>query len=899
MRILRRFSRRLSSWATSRKDEERLRAEIEAHIAFQTEENIRAGLSAEEARREAVWKFGPVEAVKESYREQRGLPSMETLIQDLRYALRSLRRNALLSCTVVATLAMGIGANTAVFQLVDALLLRNLPVANPGELVKIQIRRVNGGFGIMHDYHQLSHVLLEEIERQQTAFTSVFAWNASEFRIGERAQSHYAVGLLVSGNYFPALAITPAAGRLFTRADDQRGCASPGVVISHGLWQSEFGGQTSTIGRRLVVANRPLEVIGVTPEWFTGLEVGNRFDLAIPVCAAALVGLGYEVAPDVFSFEVLARMARGWTVEQASEHVGALSAGVFEATVPSGYPAESTNRYRKFRLEAVRAANGVSQLRKQYDRALELLLGITSLVLLLACANLANLMLARGAARGREFAVRLALGASRARLIRACLSESVLVAAGGAVAGLALAGLLSRAVLGFVRPGEKTAPLDLSLDWRMLVFSAAAAVLAAAAFGLVPALRAARIDPGVAMKAGGRGTVGDGAGFSFQRAVVVAQVAVSLMLVVGALLFASSFRNLMTLDPGFLAEGVTIASVDASELKLAPAAVKRFQRDVLEEIRSIPLVEKAGTTTHIPVGGGSWSLEVRGAAVEASSRFSWVTPGYFQTLGIPILEGRDFTDQDTESAPKVVVVNRQFAGKFFARTNPIGKTFRTAAEPGFPLAEYQVVGVVPDSRYMSLRDEPPPISYAPLIQHPSLGPLAPVFVRSSANAATLREAIRERVMKAFPGAEIEFRALQDQVRSGLRRDRLMAALAGFFGVLAALLAAVGLYGVMAYLVVQRRGEIGIRMALGAGRGQVAAMVLSDAARMLAAGLVLGAAGALALGQTASSMLFGLKASDPLTFAAAAVLLAVAAGLGCLLPTRRAARLDPMVALRHD
>jgi predicted permease len=647
------------------------------------------------------------------------------------------------------------------------------------------------------------------------------------------------------------------------------------------------------------VEGRPLEIVGVAPEWFTGLEVGNRFDIAVPLCGGPLLGAGSEARADVFSLNVLARLNPGATVGQASEHVLAFSRSVFDATAPSGYSAKSIERYRNFRLEAVPAANGVSFLRDQYDRALELLFGITALVLVLACANLANLTLARAAARGREFAVRLALGASRSRLARACLSESLLLALLGAGGGLLLANVFSRAIATVLRPPDNPLTLDLTLDWRILFFSIAAAAVACVIFGLAPALRAVRVDPGVAIKAGGRGTTGDRAGFRFQRALVVAQVAVSLMLVVGALLFVRSFRNLLTLDPGFRTEGVLLAYFDAGKLKLPPSEIRPFHERLLNDVRSVPQVESAASTTNIPIGGGSWSLGVRAPGGDGSSKFTWVSPDYFRTLAIPILAGRGFGSSDSEGAPKVVVVNRRFAARFFGKENPIGKRFWTAEEPRYPRADYEIVGLIPDSRYLDLRADPPPLAYAPWNQHPSLGPWAPIFIHSTAPLASVRTAVQERVSRAYPAVEIDFRVLEEQVRGGLLRDRLMASLAGFFGVLAALVASLGLYGVMAYFVVRRRNEIGIRIALGAGRAQVASLVLKDALRMLATGVVLGSAAALALGRTASSLLFGLKASDPATFAAAAALLALAAGFGTLLPARRAAALDPMVALRHD
>jgi len=881
-----------------RDQEERLDRELRFHLESRIADNIRAGMSEEEARRHARLEFGGIEGVKEECREARGTAWVEATVQDIRFSLRLLRKTPAFTVAAVCTLALGIGANTAIFQLLDAVRLRNLPVPNPEQLARIQIR--NGpGFGITKDFYALTYPLLEQIRLHQHAFSGVFGWRSyDDVRFGEGAQARRVRGLLVNGELFPALELRPAAGRLFNREDDRPGCTASGVVLSYPFWQSQFGGRTSAIGSKVMILDRPYEVVGVTPARFSGLEVGTKFDIAAPVCTAASASPEDFTRRDFFWVTVMGRLKRGMSLRRASDQLQAISPGILEATLPSGYSAKVLENYRKLRLEAVPAGNGISSLRDQYDTSLWLLLGITGLVLLIACANLGNLMLARASVRQREFAVRLALGASRGRLIRQSLAESLLLAAAGGALGLGLARALSQSIIWFLTTENDAPQLDLSTDWRMLAFTAAVAMLACMIFGLAPALRSSQTEPGAAIKSGGRSLTEGRERFSAQRVLVVVQISVSLVLVVGALLFVGSFRNLMTLDPGFREKGILLAFFDTSRLKLPDAQAKSFERQLLEEVRSIPQVEAAATTTNILIDGGSWSLGVRAGSVEDVSKFTWVSPGHFKTLETPLLAGRDFSETDTATSPKVAIVNQTFVRRVFGGVNPIGRTFRTSPEPNYPATEYQIVGVIKDTRYYNLRDQPPPMSYAPADQFPA-GSASAMYIRSSAPLAALSSAIQRRLTASHPELGMEFRVFQKQIEDTLMRERLMAALSGFFGALAVLLATIGLYGVIAYLVVRRRNEIGIRMALGASRAQVVGLIMKDAALLVAIGVAIGAVCSLALAQTAASLLFGLKTYDPLTFLAAALALAAVAGLGSYLPARRASRLDPMTALRYE
>jgi len=881
-------------WKRRKQRERDLERELRSHLELEAEERQ----DAYAARRA----LGNTTLIQEDVRAVWGWTLVEQLAQDLRHAARSMRHAPVFTAVALLSLALGIGANTAIFELLDAVRLRNLPVPNPQQLMRIQIRGGNPGMGISNDPYQLTYPLLDEVRGHQQAFSGLLAWNGGDtFRIGEGAGVHRVPGVLVNGDFFTTLALSPAAGRLFNREDDRIGCAAPGVVLGYGFWQSEFGGQSSAIGKRLIVDGHPFEVIGAAPAKFSGLEVGRDFDFALPICAQGILQSGTRSLrrTDVYWLAVLGRLKPGWTRTQASDHLQAISPGLLEATLPVGYSAKSVVGYRKLRLEAVPAANGISSLRGQYDTSLWLLLGITGLVLLIACSNLANLMVARSSARGREFAVRLALGASRIRLVRQALCESLVLAAAGGALGLAIARSLSAGITRFLGTEAAPLPLDLGFDWRVLAFSAGAAIGACVLFGLLPALRASRIDPGAAIKGGGRGLTADRERFSFQRFMVAAQVAFSLVLLVGALLFVRSFRNLVTLDPGFRERGILQANFDMSHAGLSPAAIKPFQRDFLEEIRSMPQVEAAATTTTFLIRNGMWSLGVRVGTTDGDSRFTWVSPGYFQLLETPLLAGRDFNAGDTETSPKVAIVNQTFARRYFGSVNPVGKVFRSRAEPNYPEAQYEIVAVVKDTRYFDLRWPTPPMSYAPASQYPSQGPWSNLYIRSSAPLAGVAAAIQRRLAESHPEITADFRVFQTQIDDSLIRERLMATLSGFFGVLAAILTTIGLYGVIAYMVVRRRNEIGIRMALGADQRKVLGMVLREAAVLFAIGGAAGVIGSLALTRAAGSLLFGLGPRDPVSFGAAVALLGAAAALGSYIPAWRASRLDPMTSLRCE
>jgi len=879
--------------------EQELDEELRYHLDRQVEEHIAKGMTRDEARSAALRALGGVEQRKEECRDMRRVNYLEHLLQDFRYAVRVLRRSPGYTAVAIMSLTLGIGANTAIFQLLNAVRLRSLPVPNPQELAEVRVAGGNGGYGIQRGINsELTNPLWERIRANQQAFSGIFAWGDAVYNIGRGADGRRVATLFVSGDFFPVLGVSPVRGRLFTAADDYRGCGVGGTVISYAFWQSYFGGEDSAIGKRLIVGDKPFTVIGVTPPEFFGLEVGKNYDVALPICTlkGALDRLDY------FWLVVMGRLKPGLTLTQAAAQMKSISPGIFEATVPPGYSASSNETYRNFRLTALPAGRGVSRLRTSFGTSLWLLLGITGLVLLIACANIANLMLARASAREREIAVRVALGASRGRLMRQMLSESLLLAGFGALLGAGLAQLMSRSLISLLTTEGNILQLNISSDWRVLAFTGTVALLTCIIFGLVPAVRASQIEPVAAMKTGGRGVTNRDR-FSFQRSFVIGQISISLVLLVGALLFVRSFRNLINLDAGFRQNGILFVNIDFNRLRLPQERVVPFQKNLLEQMRSIPQVESVATSSFTPLAGGSWSQGVRVPSSEeekaGSSKFTYISPGYFKTMEIPLLAGRDVNDFDTATSRQVVLVNETFVRRFITNRNPVGVLVRSVAEPHYPETLYEVIGVVRDTKYASLREPVPPITYVPAAQHPSPESWAGIVIRTSAPLTEVINEVRHRLSDLSPEIRVDFKVFETQIRDGLIRERLMAWLAGFFGALAAALAMIGLYGVISYMVLRRRNEIGIRLALGASRADIVSMILREMTVLLLLGLGLGTVFSLAAVQGAGALLFGISPHDAPTIFVSAFLLALVAGLASFIPALRASRVDPMVALRTD
>jgi len=889
----------------SRWDDER-RREIEAHLAIEIDEQLSRGLSPDEARRAAYRKLGNSTLVREEIYHMNTIGFVDAAWRDLRYGARLLRLNPGFASVAILSLALGVGANTAIFQLLDAVRIRTLPVANPQQLVEVRIANTAGG-GRTGDFSgrrpSLTNPLWEQLRDRQQAFSDVFAWSGTQFNLTSGGEARYANGLWVSGGFFDTLRVPAAAGRVLTPEDDRRGCSAPPAVISYGFWQREFAGNPSAIGRSLTLNGHAYDIVGVTPASFFGVEVGRTFDVAVPLCAEPLSRDERTALdkPDVWFLAVIGRLKPDWTEARATAQLASVSAPSFQATLPPHYRAEDAKRYLQFQFGAFPAGTGISTLRRDYEAPLWMLLATTGLVLIIACANLANLMLARATAREREVAIRLAIGASRWRLVRQLLAESLLIAAIGAAAGAALAQWVSRFLVDFLATSGNQPFVDLSLDWRVFAFTLALAVATCLVFGLMPAVRATSTAPGAAMKAGSRGMSDSRERFGLRRALVVLQVALSLVLVVGALLFVRSLRNLMLLDAGFRQDHLLIVSLDFRRAGVPEARRTAVYQDVTDRLRGLAGVADASQSYIVPVSGSGWNnnIVIAGRRYPDNVNFNRVSPGFFRTMGTTMLAGRDFDEHDAGAAHQVVIVNQSFVDKFFAGRSPIGQLFQIDEGPGVPQPAFEIVGIVENTKYSDLREPFGPIGFFAAAQEEKPEPFLQVVVRSNAPASTIVSEVKAAVADINPSVILEFQTMETQVRDSLLRERLMATLSGFFGALAALIATIGLYGVMSYMVARRRNEIGIRMALGADRADVVRMVMREAALLLGAGVIVGTILAVAAARTAAKLLFGLQPWDPTTLAMAALALAAVAAFASYLPAVRASRLEPTIALREE
>jgi len=868
--------------------------ELRDHLQMRTNANIAKGMSPEQAARAARLRFGNPEVVREHIEAEDAALSLESLSRDVRYALRGFARSPGFTTVAIITLALGIGANTAVFQLLDAVRLRNLPIQKPQELVQLSIIGGNKGFGVNdYQYNSFTIPMWQEVRSHHDPLSGVFAWREAEMMVGQPRDGKRVHGLEVSGEFFNVLGVLPWQGRLI-EPQDEAGCGLSKVVASYPYWKAQMSAQPITPNTTIVVEGHAVQVLGVTPPSFFGLVVGDRFDLAYPTCIPP------NPHREFFILSVMGRLKPGWDLARASGYFSSISPGLFESTAPTGYDAKGVKLFKSFRLAAYPAGVGVSKLRNAYDSSLQLLLAITGLVLLIACANLANLMLARANARQREMAIRMALGASRRRMLRQLLIESSLLAFGGGALGVALAQPLSRALVAALSTSQSSVHLAIVTDWRVLLFAAVVATLTCIVFGTIPAMRGAHADPIAALKSGERGIFGNRQHFLVQRLMVITQIAVSMVLLVGALLFVRSYRNLMTLDPGMRESGITIGHFSFDALNIKPENEAEFKRQLVEDVRGIPGIQNAAATTNTPLGGGSWGHTVHVGAIEGSSRFTYAGPSYFATMGIPLLTGRGFTGADTNHAPFVLIVNQAFIRKFIGTAQPIGQLVHVMPEPRYPERTYQIIGTIPDTKYQDLREDPPPIAFVPAAQLPvdAEGPWAAIMIASNTGPDAIT-AIRRTLEAKYPTMTMQFFDFQQEIRDNLVGDRMMAMLSGFFGLLAALLVVVGLYGLLSYFITRRRNEIGIRIALGAKRRQVIALVMRDTAAMLLTGIVIGTALALLAGHAATAMLFGLKPYDLATLGFAIALLAVIGILASLLPALEASNLDPVAALRAE
>jgi predicted permease len=811
---------------------------------------------------------------------------LDAILQDLRYAVRALRSSPGFAAVAVLSLALGIGANTAIFSLIDSVMLKTLPVAHPEELLQVTSVLYRGAF---------ANPLWEQVRDRQDVFSGIFAFSLNRYNLSQGGEARYAMGNRVSGQYFETLGVHAVLGRALTAADDKRGC--PGTaVLSYDYWQRAYGGREDVLGKSVSLDGHPFEIVGVSQPGFSGVTIGEAVDVTVPICTDAIIlpENNSLAKPADWWLNVIARPKPGISTSQAAARLNTLAPDIFKATLPFNLRADNASKYLANTFTIAPAGSGLSQIRSQYRLALLTLMVVVGAVLLIACANVANLLLARGAARRREIAIRMALGSGRARIIRQLLTESLLLSLSGAALGIVFAQWGTHALVGFLSTSRSSVFLDLSIDGRMLAFTAAVAIATGLLFGLAPAWRGTRVQPQTAMKANSRGVI-EGSKFGLGKALVMLQVALSLVLVVGAGLMLSTFWRLTSMDTGFNRQNVLLVRVDIRNANYPVERRAAAWQQMLDRVRAIPGILSASMSGLTPISRSSWteSLLISGVTTGGVA-YNSVSQGYFDTLGTPLIAGRDFNKYDTPQSPSVAIVNETFVKKFFPNTNPLGKTYQWRPNDILS-APVEIVGVVKDAKYFSLREPVPPTSFrAESQEKPRF--FAVIEIRSSTN---LIPAVESAMAEVNRDVTLQFTSFATQIDESLVRERLLAALSGFFGALALLLATIGLYGVMSYNVARRRNEIGIRMALGAEQSRVLRMVLREVCILIFIGLAVGLATTLATTRFVSSFLYDLTPNDPRTLATAAAVLAIVAVFAGYLPARRASRLDPMTALREE
>ena len=868
--------------------------ELQDHLERRTQALVAAGLSPAQARRQAFVESGGTEQVKEAVRDVRGTRWAHDALQDVRYAVRGLVKSPGLLIAVMLSMGLGVGANTAIFSLVDAVLLRALPVRAPQELAVI-------------DGDSFTNPIWEELRRHAPTFSAgALAWSDARLDLSNGGETDPIDGLWVSGSFFETLGVQPALGRLLGPADDRRGGGvdGPTVAISHAFWQRRFGGDPGVVGRTLSVNRVPFTIVGVAPARFLGPTVGRSFDVALPIGAVEQVQTGGPESPldgrSTWWLNVMFRLKPGQTIDAATAGLRGVQPQIREATRPPSWPAEAQSRYLSEPLLLTPAATGMSELRRHYREPLLVLLGIVGLVLLVACANVANLLLARAAARRHELSARLALGASHGRLVRQLVTESLVLAVPGALLGLGVAAWSSRFLVSQMATTDSPVALALPFDWRLLGFLTVLAVTTAIGFGLVPALRVRRLDATDAVTQSAHGRVTRGG--SVSGPLVVGQVALSLVLVVAAGLFGRTFSTLATRDLGFDPQDLHVVRIEGRGI--ATEARGELAGRLRDAASRLPGVGQAAVAVIEPMSGMGWNgpITVPGAPPRSGrdrmAMFNAVTPGWFATYGTRLVAGRDFDRSDDHGQP-VAIVNEAFARQFFGAINVVGRRVVTETGPNV-MSEVEIVGVAAAAAYRGVRSAFPPTLYRPAAQMGTqLPPFFTLTLRTRpGGAAGLNVAVTRAVREIDPTLMLTFRSMASRLHDQLTEIRTIAMLSVFFGGLALLLAAIGLYGVTSYGVNERRREIGIRMTLGAGRAAAERFVLGRVAKLVAIGVTVGLVVSLALSPVVRTLLYELEPRDPATIAIAAVMLTIVGLLAGWLPARRAARIDPAQVLRE-
>lgn len=875
--------------------------ELQAHIAMRADQFVEEGLSPAEARRRAERLFGNTLLVRERTRDADVAQWLDALFQDLRYAVRMMRHSPVLTSVIVLSLSLGIGANTAFFSLTNALLLKQLPVRDPARLVSLELGRP----GETRWGDSFTNPIWEEFDQRQDIASGAFAYAAQSFNAGERGETRMITGAIASGGIFETLGVQPVAGRLFNVNDDRRGGGSDGpvAVLGYDYWQRAYGLDPSIVGRNISIDGKPYKVVGVAPESFYGIYVGLRFDVIVPLGTET-----YRTSDPKFLdaranwlVSIVARLKPEWTQARANERLKALAPGIFEATVPPNRPPKMVENFLASRLRVTEAARGLSAVPDSLRRAVLLLNGFVALVLLIACANVANLLLARATVRAREFTVRMALGASRGRLLRQSLTESLLLALAGAALGLAIAQPAAQALVSLSGRSTVQMSLDLAPDLRVLLFTTSMGVLCGLLFGMAPAWRAASNALTVRLS----GSAGDGKG-RLRASLVSLQVALSVVVLVGSGLFLSSWQKLGRAGLGFDPNHVVLAKVDLASFTQDQNQRAAAIEDTRRQLQATAGVEVASASILTPMGSGMWSSLVvvddgKGGRREHEIYYNAVSPGFFRALGTPLLAGRDIEPSDRKSSTQVAVVNEAFVRQVFGGGNPIGRYFEegtTTSKTGFVTQKVQVVGIARDATYRELKQQPPPTMYRPLSQARAL-PYATFAVRGPGEVEQLIPIVRAAFAAAGNRFSYTLQTYPMRMRDAMVTERLLATLSTMFGGLALGLAGMGLYGVLAYSVTRRSGEIGIRMALGATSSHIRNWVLRQSSITVLAGFVAGLLLAAWLAPVARTLLYGVKTSDWRVYAVSLAALLAIAFTASYLPARRATRLNPVQALRHD
>jgi predicted permease len=903
----------------ARKDRE-LHEELESHIQMHTEDNLRSGMTPDEARRQAMIKFGGIESTKEAYREQRGLPLLETLGQDLRFGARMLRKNPGFTAAAVLTLALGIGANTAIFSLINAVLLKALPVKNPEDIVLLDWVSNGWPAGLLDGFegtytekkgHSTSFSVpyFEQARTRNRVFSDMFAAaaNAATFNVCYNGQADRANVALVSGSFFSTLGVQPVLGRAFS-PDDDRLAASPTAVISYGYWKRGFGGEPGVIGRTIAVNGAPLTIIGVSPPEFFGIQPGRPVDVWLPLHARPQVEGPSKAtlftAQNTWWVVLMGRLKPGVTVEMARADLEL----IFQQNVASDLK-PGTKEELIPHIDVQPGSNGLSELRNQFSQSLFILMAVVALVLLIACANVAGLLLARAASRQKEIAVRLAVGAGRSRLIRQFLTESILIASLGGAFGLILAYWGSPFITMALALGSDPVSLSANPDWRVFGFTGAISALTAILSGVSPALRSTRIDLAPAFKGAGEGFWDwtpslQGIKIESGQALVALQVALSLVLLLGAGLFVRTLKNLETVNCGFNERNLLLFGIDPTADGYKGRRLADFYLELSRRVKLVPGIRSASVSQTTLISGGVivTTLELEGCVPKPGEKdanvtpyVNWVGPEFFETLGIPVVLGRPPRETDRDGTPIVAVVNQEFVRKYLGDVNPVGRHLRSKSQ-----GEIEIVGVVGDTKYDSLRNDAPPTLYLALLQDIEALGAAHYEVRTASNPMNFARSVRQLAQEMDPNLPLfDVTTQTNQINQRLSQERLFAWLTSLLGVLAGLLACVGIYGIVSFTVSRRTREIGVRMALGARKRHIFLMVIKHGMRITLVGLAAGLLLALAVTRLLRTFLFGVTPADPWTFGAVTLMLSGVVFVACWLPARRAGKVDPMVALRNE